>query len=270
LLAASLADPLLNTRVSHTLYLAPFGFIGFLLAHSLYPILLDYQKRRKATQAPVIYSLTFDPERAWFDTRLSDLQPPPGKEPEAAVAQPSEPAPATNREVVPFSAFLPDDKVNCAAREGALGHEVNCAARQGESSPSGERGCPGGEGALGHKGRRLRREGALGGEAADVAVIEPGTKADSKDSSGEKGKQTTWQALPTPMSKRGQSSLNTVSDDLIDIAVYATMALNRFKRGDADPQVLEMLCKKIRTKAIKTRRMANSLSRPGKPGNDVM
>jgi hypothetical protein len=116
----------------------------------------------------------------------------------------------------------------------------------------------------------LRREGALGGEAADVAVIEPGTKADSKDSSGEKGKETTWQALPTPMSKRGQSSLNTVSDDLIDIAVYATMALNRFKRGDADPQVLEMLCKKIRTKAIKTRRMANSLSRPGKPGNDVM
>ena len=73
-----------------------------------------------------------------------------------------------------------------------------------------------------------------------------------------------------PMSKRGQSSLNTVSDNLIDIAVYATMALNRFKRGDADPQVLEMLCSKIRTKAIKTRRMANKLSRPGKPGNDVL
>jgi hypothetical protein len=66
------------------------------------------------------------------------------------------------------------------------------------------------------------------------------------------------------MSKRGQPSLNTVSDNLIDIAVYATMALNRFKRGDADPQVLETLCRKIRTKAIKTRRMANSLSRPGK------
>ena len=30
----------------------------------------------------------------------------------------------------------------------------------------------------------------------------------------------------------------TVTDDLIDIAVYATMALNRFKRGDADPATL--------------------------------
>ncbi len=40
-------------------------------------------------------------------------------------------------------------KVNCEAREGALGYKVNCEARQGES-PTGERRSPGGEGALGY------------------------------------------------------------------------------------------------------------------------
>jgi len=196
LVAASLADYLLNTRVIHALYLASLGFIGFLLANSVYLFLLDYPKRRKAIQAPVIYSLTFNPERTSFNSKLSDLQPPAGEEPEVAVAQDPESAAAT------------DDKANCVARQG--------------ESPSGERGCPGVQG------------------------------------------ESPWQNPSTPMSKRGQPSLNTVSDNLIDIAVYATMALNRFKRGDADPQVLETLCRKIRTKAIKTRRMANSLSRPGK------
>jgi len=189
------------------LYLAPFGFIGFLLANSLYPILLDYQKRRKAIQAPVIYSLTFSPEWTSFDSTLSDLQSPPGEKLEVAVTQAPESTVAT---------FLP--------------------------------------------------EGPVGGEEVDVAVIEPGKKTGSSET----GEQTPWQEPPMPMPQRCQSSLNTVSDNLIDIAVYATMALNRFKRGDADPQVLEMLCKKIRTKAIKTRRMANKLSRPGKPGNDVL
>jgi len=103
---------------------------------------------------------------------------------------------------------------------------------------------------------------ALGQKAVDTEVIEAATEAG--------GKETPRQEPPMPMSKRGQSSLNTVSDNLIDIAVYATMALNRFKRGDADPQVLETLCRKIRTKAIRTRRMANKLSRPGKPDNDVL
>jgi hypothetical protein len=71
------------------------------------------------------------------------------------------------------------------------------------------------------------------------------------------------------MSKRDLPDLSTVSDNLIDIAVYATMALNRYKRGDADPLVQETLCEKIRSKAITTRRLANKLSRPGKPGSDV-
>ena len=222
LVAASLADHLLNTSVIHTLHLAPFGFIGFLLANSVYLIHLDYRNRRKAIQAPAIYSLTFNPGQTSFDSKLSDLQSLPDKEPEVAVAYVPESAATEDRETLSFSTVLPADE-----------------------------------------GRRLRREGALGQKAVDTEVIEAATEAAG-------GKETPRQEPPMPMSKRGQSSLNTVSDNLIDIAVYATMALNRFKRGDADPQVLETLCRKIRTKAIRTRRMANKLSRPGKPDNDVL
>ena len=191
LVAASLASHLLNTRAIPALYFASFGFIGFLLANSVYLILLDYRNRKNAIQAPVIYSLTFNPEQSSFNNKLLYLQPPPGEESEVAVAQAPESAAATDR----------------------------------ETPPSGERRCPG-----------------VQGESPP----------------------------PAPIPKPGQPALNTVSDNLIDIAVYATMVLNRFKRGDADPQVLEMLCRKIRTKAIKTRRMANRLSRPGKPNNDVL
>ena len=234
LVAASLADHLLNTSVIHTLHLAPFGFIGFLLANSVYLIHLDYRNRRKAIQAPVIYSLTFNPGQTSFDSKLSDLQSLPDKEPEVAVAYVPESAATEDRETLSFSTFLPADEGRRLRREGALGYKVNCEAR----------------------------EGALGQKAVDTKVIEAATEAG--------GKETPRQEPPMPMSKRGQSSLNTVSDNLIDIAVYATMALNRFKRGDADPQVLETLCRKIRTKAIRTRRMANKLSRPGKPDNDVL
>ena len=247
LVAASLADHLLNTSVIHTLHLAPFGFIGFLLANSVYLIHLDYRNRRKAIQAPVIYRLTFNPGQTSFDSKLSDLQSLPDKEPEVAVAYVPESAATEDRETLSFSTFLPADEGRRLRREGALGYKVNCEAR---------------EGALGYKVNCEAREGALGQKAVDTKVIEAATEAG--------GKETPRQEPPMPMSKRGQSSLNTVSDNLIDIAVYATMALNRFKRGDADPQVLEMLCSKIRTKAIKTRRMANKLSRPGKPGNDVL
>jgi len=205
LVAASLASHLLNTRAIPALYFASFGFIGFLLANSVYLILLDYRNRKNAIQAPVIYSLTFNPEQSSFNNKLLYLQPPPGEESEVAVAQAPESAAATDRETPPSG-------------------ERRCPGVQGES-PSGERRCP-------------------------------GVQAESPP--------------PAPIPKPGQPALNTVSDNLIDIAVYATMVLNRFKRGDADPQVLEMLCRKIRTKAIKTRRMANRLSRPGKPNNDVL
>jgi hypothetical protein len=62
--------------------------------------------------------------------------------------------------------------------------------------------------------------------------------------------------------------LTAVTDNLIDIAVYATMALNRFKRGDADPQTLESLCKKVRSHAIKTRRLAAQLVPADKSDRD--
>ena len=55
------------------------------------------------------------------------------------------------------------------------------------------------------------------------------------------------------------SLVGSITDSLIDIAVYATMALNRFKRGDADPKTLESLCRRIRTQAIKTRRLTHRL-----------
>jgi len=235
LAATSLADHLLNTRVIHALYLAPFGFIGFLLANSLYLILLDYRNRRKAIPLPVIPRLTFNPERPSLNSALAELQPLSGEEPEAAVAQAPELAAAADWE------RLPPDERESPAKEGPPEQPLGMY----HPSPS-----------------------ALGDEAAvHISVIKPGTKTGSKNSCGETGTQTAWQKRPTPMSQRDQSSLNTVSDNLIDIAVYATMVIKRFKRGDADPQLIETLCRKIRTRAIKTRRMANRLSRPGKPDN---
>ncbi len=55
------------------------------------------------------------------------------------------------------------------------------------------------------------------------------------------------------------ATLGLITDSLIDIAVYATMALNRFQRGDADPATLESLCRKIRVQAIQTRRVTHRL-----------
>jgi hypothetical protein len=63
-----------------------------------------------------------------------------------------------------------------------------------------------------------------------------------------------------------QNLLHAVTDNLIDIAVYATMALNRCKHGDTDPLVLEALCRKIRVRAIKTRRIASQLSEDKQSG----
>ena len=102
----------------------------------------------------------------------------------------------------------------------------------------------------------------------DVAASEADTQAGTADNPEQTGTSSPCQDPPVSSSRRDQPDLNTVSDNLIDIAVYATMALKRYKRGDADPQVQESLCEKIRSKAIKTRRLANKLSRPGKTGSD--
>jgi hypothetical protein len=78
-----------------------------------------------------------------------------------------------------------------------------------------------------------------------------------------RSKKTTGTGITVePAPQLDTAKLHTISDNLIDIAVYATMALNRFKRGDADPQTLTALCKKVRSQAIKTRRLANELVRP--------
>jgi hypothetical protein len=102
----------------------------------------------------------------------------------------------------------------------------------------------------------------------DVAASEPDTQGGTLDNPDQTGKNGPCQDTPVSISKQDQPDLSTVSDNLIDIAVYATMALKRYKRGDADPQVQESLCEKIRRKAIKTRRLANKLSCPGKTGSD--
>ena len=86
LLASSLADHLLRTPFTQALYLAPFGFIGFLLISSVYPIVLDYRNSRKTSRTPVIYNLTFDRGRTSFGSTLADLQFLPGKEPEVTPA----------------------------------------------------------------------------------------------------------------------------------------------------------------------------------------
>ena len=136
LVATLVAEHLFNTRVVHALYFASFGFIGFLLANSLYLILLDDRKKRKAIQAPAVYSLTFNPERTTFDSKLVDLQLPRGEEPEVILASPPE---------SPVNTLSPDNKVNCAARRGELRSKRRSPGGQGES-PTGERGCPGAQG----------------------------------------------------------------------------------------------------------------------------
>ncbi len=94
-------------------------------------------------------------------------------------------------------------------------------------------------------------------KAVETDIARVGTS----DHADEKVRQ---QGTLVSTSEQDQPSLNIVSDNLIDIAVWATMALKRFKHDEPDPQALEALCKKIRSKAIKTRRMANKLSHPNK------
>lgn len=59
--------------------------------------------------------------------------------------------------------------------------------------------------------------------------------------------------------RRDDAIITLMSDNLIDIAVHATMLINRVKRGDLDPATVEELCNKVRTQAIETRRIASRL-----------
>jgi hypothetical protein len=210
LAAAFLADHLLNAPAAHLLYFAPFGFIGFLLVHSLYPTLLRYRGKWMASQPAVIPSLTFEPERTSFAAGLWNVHNAAEETTQTAHAVP-EPA----AEHAAFAADSSNDK------------------------------------------------------SADTAVTGPAAQDSSPDLSSQANEvRRPPPPRPSRTLQRNLSSLTVISDNLIDLAVYATMVLNRVKRGDADRQVLEMLCQKIRTKAIGTRRIANKLSRPHSAGKD--
>ncbi|MDT8386855.1 MAG: hypothetical protein RQ736_05035 [Thiogranum sp.] len=58
-----------------------------------------------------------------------------------------------------------------------------------------------------------------------------------------------------------QSTVGEVSDSLVDIAVHATMILNRLEAGDMDPEELRALSEKVRTRAIETRRITHRILR---------
>lgn len=70
-------------------------------------------------------------------------------------------------------------------------------------------------------------------------------------------------AQPSPARQAAARSdavtITRMSDNLIDIAVNATMLINRAKRGDIDPKTVEELCNKVRSQAIETRRIASRL-----------
>lgn len=188
----TLHDHLVSIQAIRSGYLAPFGFLLFLLPASLYPLWLNWRKRRAAPVAPVIRNLAYMPEQASFHADISQLSTPPLR------PAPAVPVPSVTGSQGPRAAFV----------------------------------------------ERETRQGRPAMQPVAVAVAKEtvaGTAAPS---------------APPPVDT---ATVTAVTDSLIDIAVYATMALNRFKRGDADPQTLESLCRKIRTRAIKTRRLTHKL-----------
>jgi len=198
----TLYDHLVSLEWISAVYLTPFGFLGFLAFNSLSPVVTAWKNQRKPKPAPMIYSLSFNPDRASFHTDISELRTP--LSPASPSCGKDEDGTGTGSSALPVNAHEDIEDVEHAASSGdeLLDEELEQATRP-----------------------------------AEPPIID-------------------------------QSTLNTITDDLIDIAVYATMALNRFRRGDADPATLESLCKKIRTRAIKTRRLANQLSSPDKVGYD--
>ncbi len=190
----ALHDHLVTTQVIRAEYLAPYGFLLFLLPASLLPLLTRWRQRRARKKTPPIYNLPYMPDQASFHTDVSQLRAP-----------------------LQFG----------AGRQRPAGAEVSAApftvklACRDVPPPS-------------------------------AGAAQPAPKPTSATAEPE---VTAAPAIDNLV-------LNTVTDNLIDIAVFATMALNRFKRGDADPQTLEALCKKIRTQAIKTRRLTHQLAPP--------
>ncbi|GMQ83674.1 MAG: hypothetical protein BMS9Abin06_0411 [Gammaproteobacteria bacterium] len=207
LLLVAVSDHLVNSGITHIVYLAPFGFAGFLLVNSLYPLLAAYMKHRTAKEPAVVYNLTFNPQQATFHSDVADLQIPSQEDHAVQADTPQQPAAPARKAYTPTLYSVEEN-------------------------------------------------------AEDVPVTKPQPVTD-KDPVPEKPVSKAPAPESSPAADQDQETLNTISDNLIDIAVFATMAMNRFKRGDADPKALEMLCKKIRTQSIKTRRLAHQVSRPG-------
>jgi len=214
LLGTSLTDFLTHAQVVQLAYLAPFGFLVFLLVSSLYPN-LQRQHRQQPPESAASYNMTFN------------LNPP------AAAGAP-----------VPQRVIEEEPAIE-------ITHSASAAPFTLESEPLKERVTPRSEQVTVPEQEETAEMGAA--ESAEEPAIAKVPSA----------------ALLTVEPTLDQETLHHVSDNLIDIAVYATMAINRFKRGETDPEVVEALCKKVRTQAIKTRRIANQLSRPPKtPDSD--
>lgn len=194
----SLFDHLVSVQLIHANYLTPFGFLGFLLTCSLYPVYQGWLAMRQARQPPVIHNLTFKPDYASFHSDVSQLRTP--LEPLAETGEARKPAPSS------ASAF---------------------PVRADE----------------------------------DIEDVQAASESEVKPQNDTSAKPPE----PSPMSPTEARIIGEVTDNLIDIAVYATMALNRFKRGEADPATLETLFKKVRSHAINTRRLASQLSRTAQP-----
>ncbi|HHH44390.1 MAG TPA: hypothetical protein ENK49_09645, partial [Gammaproteobacteria bacterium] len=75
LLLAGISDHLVNSGITHVVYLAPFGFAAFLLVNSLYPRLVAFLNRG-VKQDPVVYNLTYNPQQATFHSDVADLKIP--------------------------------------------------------------------------------------------------------------------------------------------------------------------------------------------------
>jgi len=210
LLGTSLTDFLTHAQVVQLAYLAPFGFLVFLLVSSVYPSL---QRRAKPqpSEPAASYNMTFN------------LNPP---------AAAGAPVPQRVIEEEPAIEITHNASAPAFTLETEL-HKKQVTPREQVTVTEDEE------------------------EAAEIDSTEP--------AEGHEKLKPPTPPLLTVEPTLDQEALHHVSDNLIDIAVYATMAINRFKRGETDPAVVEALCKKVRTQAIKTRRIANQLSRPSKP-----
>lgn len=100
-------------------------------------------------------------------------------------------------------------------------------------------------------------------EALPVARATTGNST-APASAAKASEPETQVAEPAPARKDAvppdDTTITLMSDNLIDIAVNATLLINRVKRGGLDPRTAEDLCTRIRSQAIETRRIASRLN----------